>query len=624
MKRTFTSLLTAFIATIALNAQTHYSNNFDGAQPAPGWVMFDNGIGTVNNWALYSDPHYSAPYSAGIKYEAVGSGQLAEDYFATPLIDLTTATNPRLSFMARQGYATDYGSTYHVLVSTTTQNEISAYTEVASWTEATLGGTEFEIKLVDLSAYAGQQIYIAFMMSNNNGDYFIIDDVIVEEAIENNVELLEAPIKRYLILDEEVALNFVLRNLGSNPVTSLDLSWNDGTDHVNTLTGLNIAPGELVTFTHPDLIGYADVGQHDIAVSISTVNGGADSNPDDNSTSAVVNVISQDGGKKILFEEGTGTWCGYCPRGMVAMEYMQETYPDKFIGVAVHNGDPMTNTEYDTNAAFQGYPGMNVDRTAMGAEVSNSSMESYITSFDTATPVAISGTATLDGRDVTINTSATFYTDFTSADFRIGVIIVEDGVTGTTAGYAQTNYYAGGQIGPMGGYENLPNTVPASQMVYDHVGRALLGGYHGQEGSVPAVITDGQTVAYTFNYTVPESYNIQNVHGVVVLIDQTTGQIVNANTVEIGTLGVNDIQVDKNAFAVYPNPASSLVNVNLADAGKYQVSIYNTAGQKVASHQVDAAAKSSVSLPVSNLKPGVYIITAATNGKSFSKKLIIK
>ena len=38
----------------------------------------------------------------------------------------------------------------------------------------------------------------------------------------------------------------------------------------------------------------------------------------------------------------------------------------------------------------------------------------------------------------------------------------------------------------MGGFETLPTPVLYSQISYDHVGRELLGGWHGQETMSPA------------------------------------------------------------------------------------------------------------------------------------------
>ena len=53
--------------------------------------------------------------------------------------------------------------------------------------------------------------------------------------------------------------------------------------------------------------------------------------------------------------------------------------------------------------------------------------------------------------------------------------LTEDGVRRVmTSGYNQVNAYAGNALGPMGGFESLPNPVPAAQMVYDHVARVLL------------------------------------------------------------------------------------------------------------------------------------------------------
>ena len=67
-------------------------------------------------------------------------------------------------------------------------------------------------------------------------------------------------------------------------------------------------------------------------------------------------------------------------------------------------------------------------------------------------------------------------------------VVVEDGVRGTGSGYNQVNAYSGGANGPMGNYHNLPNPVPAAQMVYDHVARAILGNWVGTEASLPTSV----------------------------------------------------------------------------------------------------------------------------------------
>src|SRR5690606_17445022 len=179
-------------------------------------------------------------------------------------------------------------------------------------------------------------------------------------------------------------------------------------------------------------------------------------------------------------------------------------------------------------------------------------------------------------------------------------ILIEDDVTGTSSGYAQVNYYAGGANGPMGGYESLPATVPASQMVYDHVGRALLGGYNGQEGSIPATITDGQTVNHTFNYTIPATYRPNRLSVAVLVIDANTGRVVNTNTTQ-GYLNVNNI-VKESAFSIYPNPTSDVVNLQMIQSGEFAVKIYDLTGKEVLNRPATQFNESStLSIPVSSL-----------------------
>lgn len=629
MKKLFTSLLLLpFMATLMIG-QTYFSENFDSSPDIPsGWAVFDNGVGTQKSWKIYNYGE-SGNRIAAVTYEQVAAGSFAEDYFATPEIDLTSATNPRLVFKAGQSYGPNYGSTYSVMVSTTTQTDISAYTVVQTWSEEELGGVglPLSVKMVDLSAYKGKKVYVVFMMKNNNGDNFLIDDVSVEESVNNSATLLSLGLTKYMIANQDNTLKMTIRNHGANPINSLEVNWNDGTDHISTIS-TTLSSGEEKEISHPTPINYAEAGiQKNIKVTVTKINGVADVLPDDNSLTQTVNTISKDGGKKVLFEEGTGTWCGWCPRGTVALKNMHQNYPDKFIGIAVHGGgsDPMINSTYINSTGISGFPGMNVDRIVKGAGVSENAMKTQLAEFSMPTPVELSGTSTISGRDVSINVSSKFYSNFTNVDFKLGLIVVENGVTGTTANYNQANYYAGGGNGPMGGYENLPNPVPASQMVYNNVGRELLGGYNGQANSVPATLTDGQEVTYTFNYTVPAAYDIDKLYGVVVLIDSNDGRIVNANTVKIGNMSVKDINLVSKGFVIYPNPAKDVVNLSIEEAGEFTATIYNMLGQVVYTQDLGSLdSKANVTLPISKLRTGNYLVTISGEGKSYSKRLMVK
>jgi hypothetical protein len=176
----------------------------------------------------------------------------------------------------------------------------------------------------------------------------------------------------------------------------------------------------------------------------------------------------------------------------------------------------------------------------------------------------------------------------------------------------------------MGNYASLPNPVPAAQMVYDHVGRALLGGYNGQAGSVPAVITDGQVVNYTFNYTVPGTSTRANMHAVAVLIDQTNGEIVNAiqGPLSLASLG----EIETIGMEVYPNPATDEVNVKfVGTGGDYQIVITDLAGRQMsATSLVNVTGAQSIALPISGFGAGNYLVTIAKDGASYTQNLIVR
>ncbi len=548
----------------------------------------------------------------------------------SPAIDLTGASDNvflEYTFYTNQGFPQDK---YSVYVSTSnTATDILATTPIhtETGTATTAVGT---IRSLDLSSYMGQTIYITFRHHDcYDKDFIGIDNLSVKTISNNDVSLESANIQEYILTNQNTSLELELKNVGANEINSVTVNWNDGTDHIATIP-VTIPVGETVIVNHPTALNYSSATLYNIEITVTEVNSSTDPDMSNNSQMTSIRAISQNGGTKVLIEEGTGTWCQWCPRGAVAMEYMYNNYSDKFVGIAVHEGipqwpDPMQVTAYASGSNFSGYPSMHIDRLIKDESVSQEVMEYYVLLRSARpNPVSIGIETILSGQELTVEASATFYSNFTNANFRLAAIIIENDVTGTANTYSQSNAYSGGAYGPMGGYENLPNPVPASMMVYDHVGRALLGGYNGVSGSVPTTLTDGQTVNYTFNYTVPTAYDIDQIHVAVVVIDTTTGQIVNSNSAYAGTLSVNDIN-SNSGFSVYPNPATDFVNLQINQDGKYAVKIYDITGKEVLSKAPEfLSSDSDISLPVSSLSQGMYIISIEGDTQSFSKKLIIK
>ncbi|NRD23198.1 Omp28-related outer membrane protein [Winogradskyella litoriviva] len=635
IKKITLAFLLCFSVSQLTKAQTFLTEGFEGAVfPPTGWTSFigTNGIGTTNDWVQATAPN-TGIYAAASQYENV-TGGIAEDWLVTSQIDLTSATNTELLFYSTQSYSSDYGSTYHVKVSTASQTTHADFTTIATYDESNVG-SGYELKNIDLSAYDGMMIYIAFVHYNDDGDNWIIDDVSVRSPYSIDAKIEGTSLSRYSLISADNQISIDVNNNGSSTITSLDISWNDGTtDNSSTIT-TSIAPGETVTIDHPTMVNYSAIVEKNIDLTISAVNGLTDEDPTNNNDLKDFNTVSQSGTKAVFIEEATGTWCGWCPRGAVGLDYMTSTYPNTVIGVAVHNSDPMEVAAYDDGIGqyISGYPSGVIDRKYEDVNPAQANLQSAYDALNTEiVPVDLSIGATQNGSDLTITANANFYTNFGNANFRFGIIITEDGVTGTGDGtnivgndYDQQNYYSGGANGVMGGYENYTDPVPATQMVYNHVGRALIGGFDGQENSVPASITDGLSASYDFNYTIPSTINQANMHIVLVLIDAADGTVVGASQSTVAeALSVEEV-AGIDSIKLYPNPATDKLNIAFqAGNGDYNISITDMLGRTVINNNYEGLfGTQNIELPVSQLNPGHYIMKINDGISSYSAKFVI-
>lgn len=611
-------------------SQTILNETFEAGLPGTWLQTTLASDGGWNNGTAADLSSSSYPFSATNTTKFMGTnddkcGQncnKSADRLISPSMDLTSTANYRLSVDIHFQKGTYQGKTETGTIEISIDGGLS-WTLLRNLT----GVADWRRESIDLSSYSGNNdVKISFLYNDDGGWLFGfgMDNFNVYIPQQNDAILVSTTLNRYSLANANNTLALNVANNGSNPITSLTVSWNDGTVHSETVN-VNIPVGGSATVNHPVAVNYSAAITHEIDVEITQVNGTNDPAPEDNSANTLITILSQSPTKRVVIEEGTGTWCQWCPRGAVAMEYMYNTYPDRFIGIAVHNGDPMAVTEYDNGANFSGYPSANIDRAILDGDVSQSAFQTYYNQRkDLLTPASVSVSGVRSGSDLQVEVNATFFSQFPAANYRLGVIIIEDGVTGTGTGYNQANAYAGGGYGPMGGYENLPATIPASQMVYDHVGRALLGGYNGQAGSVPSSISDGMPVSYTFNYTVPAAYNIDNMYAVGVVIDNTTGEIINANKSPLANLSVGNIETIE--MDVFPNPATDKITISFeAQGGDYLVEITDLQGRTVVSEKhTNLSGSQSVDLNTSNLKTGNYLVSVAKDGSSFTKMISIK
>jgi hypothetical protein len=471
---------------------------------------------------------------------------------------------------------------------------------------------------------------------------FFVDDVSFDHQPYTLSNLNGMMAMAYLggeLAGQNVTPKLTVVNAGTTAINSFDVNLNyGGNNYSQSVTGVNIASTSNYAVTLNSLPLVA--GNQVYTATVSNVNGAIDDVSSDDTLVGSINPVVPAAGKMVVSEEGTGTWCQWCPRGAVFMDQFNTKYSQFWAGIAVHNGDPMTVTDYDASfgALISGYPSSLVDR---GTDVDPSGMTpDFLTRVQVAPKAFITNGATWDAASRTLNVSVT--ADFQASannNYKLACVLTEDGVTGTGSGYNQSNAYSGGNNGVMGGYEALGNPVPAAQMVYDHVARAIAPSFSGYTNSFPATVASGDMHTINFSFVLPTTWNENEIHIVGLLIDPQ-GRIDNAGKATIteavtngyvngsnaGIYEVNDTQLDE-SVKIYPNPTSSFTNIsiNLKASSEVEVSIVDLSG-KIMSQRNYGLLNGNTNLPlnVNSYSSGVYMVKTIINGTIIQKRLIVE
>ncbi len=458
-------------------------------------------------------------------------------------------------------------------------------------------------------------------------------------ALGSNNPATRAPGPVTGLVGQSKSISATVRNLGVNAITSFDLgyTYNGGSGTAN-ITGVNIASlgSQVVEFS---TLATLASGTNNLVVTVSNVNGaGQDGDPaDDTGTRTVMITAVPAANKVVVGEEGTGTWCQWCPRGAVYMDYMHDTYDGFWAGIAVHNQDPMTIAEYDGpfSGFLQGYPSVLVER---GSEVDPLDMEQDFLSKIVIAPTAtlVNG-ATWDVNSRTLNVSVTYtFTGAANEFWRVGCVLIEDSVTGTGGLFNQSNAYANNAAGAMGGFESLPASVPAASMNYNHVARALSPNFVGANGFAGAV-SPGAIHTFNFSFVLPADWD-ENQISIVGMLMNEGGEIDNGSLTSIneavtngfvsGTtiVGVTQLEGPDVTVAIYPNPTTdnAWLSLNLDAETEVSVNITDVQGRTLANRNYGILNGSQrIELNCSNFAQGLYFVKVRMGDTIKTQRLLV-
>lgn len=414
-------------------------------------------------------------------------------------------------------------------------------------------------------------------------------------------------------------------NHGSNNVFSVDVSVEIGSEELTnvsyTMNPAVLGPGEYGEIVLQQLVSNTEGTSIPLTMNLNRVNGEADSSPFDNSVDYNIVCIEEGYQRNVVVEEWTGTWCGWCPRGIVGMNYMEETYGDQnFIGIAIHGDDEMSVTSYNAFLnkypnMFGGYPGCVIDRnTDYLMDPNKDDLEAYyneLVQIPTFAKVDLIADYQKDEPDAKIEVSAeaTFALDAPNSNYRLSFALIEDNF----GPYGQSNYFS--PMSPYSNYGKVPLEWWDKQgtivyTLFNHVARYTYS-VLGIARSLPTNIEKGESYSYSTTLPTTAIKDINNCKVVVLLLDYKTGKIINAAKFKMtDAAAVEGISSDTE-LSVTTAQGAIIINGECADA-----TVYGIDGKIVAK----ASGANTI-----NVGKGIYIVKAnGIAGNTLTRKVIVR
>ena len=388
-------------------------------------------------------------------------------------------------------------------------------------------------------------------------------------------------------------------NSGSEAITSLDMgvTIGNGSKQTMQLTGLNIAP--LTTYDYMIEKCAIDVnGNLPITVSISNVNGSADADITDNTSTCSKYIYPANVVRRTLLETFTGLGCYNCPAGTTNIKHAIAGNEDNFSLIAHHTYGPdvfcMTE-DYEMTWFFAGQtyaPGIMANRrpynSGLTTPIVQATTLSYVTAIIEAAKmyapyvdISVNSAYNSSTREVSVTVNVTTHEATPYEVNRLNIWLTQDNFSG----------------------QEFPQQGASSDYSHNNVFRASLTGVWGED----ITLVPGETVSKTYTYTLPtESVSTYSP------AQYAIKWIAEDMKVIAFVCGASNSQIDCPIYNVAETALadSSGVDDMIVECEYTSQEVYTLQGVRVAD---------------TTLSPGIYIIRRiATDGHIFAEKVVVK
>ena len=293
-------------------------------------------------------------------------------------------------------------------------------------------------------------------------------------------------------------------------------------------------------------------GYDEKTITITKVNGVSNTVKEGTTDHGTLFTLTKEPDVIVVFEEKTSSSFEHSPVGISVREKVKENYGDKVLPIVIHYLDAMELNEYQEIRNLTNCPVAYVNRKKPVDIYEGAYVESDDGSYcygerfginrdirnamNQVVPGSVSVYAVWADEDhnkFDINTDTQFEMDADNLPFRLGFVLLEDGLFGEGAGWTIGNYFS-----ESGNWYNDPIfdkwvSMPSQieGLKFDYVPVAAWSPYKGIEGTIPTSVKAGQVNPYIFRADITRNSLIQDktkLRAVALLLDKNTGRIINA------------------------------------------------------------------------------------------------
>jgi len=358
----------------------------------------------------------------------------------------------------------------------------------------------------------------------------------------------------YTLLGQPVTDQFAITNVGTTPLSSIDYTiTSDGVtsaeQHIDITSPIAFNNTDYLSITVPaDTVAHASTK----TLNITKVNG-VDNAQADQGAKFTLYTLPEKVDRNVVVEEFTGTGCGYCPRGLIGMENLRNTYGDRFIGIGLHQYNSSDAMYINSNAyaklSFGGAPSCRIDR---GEEIdpyygSGSDIrDDFANEMAVPALAQVSVSGVVDSLMTKVEAKAEVKALIDDSKFTLEFVVVGDSLKGTGTAWNQSNYYYQGTTAQWGVGSDMAifckggkyGKSSVSGWYFNDV--ALCSSYVSGSNKAPALgtLAGGESKEAEYTLTLPTKTTLKNamkqdqLYIIALVVDQNK-KIVNAAKAKI-------------------------------------------------------------------------------------------